>query len=189
MTDGPKLITLDGKEVDLDSETELLTDPAVDFIDEPNFGKSRLGYVPGDDKLTPKQQEFVNCILKGMNQSDAYRSSYDCENSTDGTVWANASRLFANSKVAARIDRGRKRLEQQSLHSAASLREHVIKSLYKLSVDADTEANQLKALQLLGQTALVQSFLSKTELTNIEQLSEEEVTEQLQAKLEQAFGT
>ena len=29
--------------------------------------------------LTPKQEKFCQCIIKGMNQTDAYREAFDIE--------------------------------------------------------------------------------------------------------------
>lgn len=55
--------------------------------------------------LTAKQEKFAQAIaLEGMNQSDAYRSAYSCARMTDKTIWENASRLMADSKVTARIN-------------------------------------------------------------------------------------
>lgn len=54
--------------------------------------------------LTDKQERFAQCIaLEGMNQSDAYRESYNAENMTDESIWVQASILAKNDKVALRI--------------------------------------------------------------------------------------
>ena len=50
-------------------------------------------------KLTHKQFAFVRAIAGGATQSDAYRQAYDCSNSTDPSVWCNASKLAADAKV------------------------------------------------------------------------------------------
>lgn len=55
--------------------------------------------------LTPKQEKF--CLLyvdiEG-NASECYRMAYDCSKMKPQTVWSNACRLLADSKVATRID-------------------------------------------------------------------------------------
>ena len=56
------------------------------------------------DSLTPKQEAFAICVSKGMTYADSYRESYDAENSNDNTIYENASRLMADSKITARID-------------------------------------------------------------------------------------
>lgn len=53
--------------------------------------------------LTIKQEKFCNKYLECGNASEAYRYAYDCSKMSESTVWENASRQLANSKVAARI--------------------------------------------------------------------------------------
>jgi phage terminase small subunit len=53
------------------------------------------------EDLTPKQLGFVSGILAGKTASDAYRSAYDCSNMLQETIWAEASRLRHDPKVAA----------------------------------------------------------------------------------------
>lgn len=52
-------------------------------------------------ELTDQQFSFVQGLLSGLTATDAYRRSYDCTNSKPTTVFAAASRLRANTKVAA----------------------------------------------------------------------------------------
>lgn len=53
--------------------------------------------------LTPKKERFCLEILKGSNQSDAYRVAYDAENMTNKTINEEASRVMADDKVKLRI--------------------------------------------------------------------------------------
>ena len=53
--------------------------------------------------LTIKQENFCKEYVLHGNASLAYRLSYDCSKMKDETIWQNACRLTANSKVAARI--------------------------------------------------------------------------------------
>src|SRR5690348_5307112 len=57
--------------------------------------------------LTDQQMRFVEGVLSGKSASDAYRASYDCSNSQDRTIWANASRLINDINVAAWISAAR----------------------------------------------------------------------------------
>lgn len=55
-------------------------------------------------KLTAKQEAFCQAYLKCSNQSEAYREVYDVsENTKPETVWENACKLMANTKVAPRV--------------------------------------------------------------------------------------
>ena len=56
-----------------------------------------LQVIPGGkepDKLTGKQLAFVQAILKGENQSNAYRLAYSSENMSPQAIWTEAGRLF-----------------------------------------------------------------------------------------------
>lgn len=53
--------------------------------------------------LTTKQEQFVQNILQGMNQTEAYRSAYPNQRMSDKTMQEAASRLMGNSKVIARL--------------------------------------------------------------------------------------
>jgi hypothetical protein len=114
------------------------------------------------DKLTGKQSAFVHAVLKGANQSDAYRLAYNAENMSDSTIWNEASKLFANPKVSARIKAGQRRQEAAAVHSGLSLRQHVERELYALSTKADTDQSRLRALELLGKTEKCGIFLERT---------------------------
>ena len=53
--------------------------------------------------LTAKQEQFVQNILEGMSQADAYRSAYSCKNMSDNAIYREASLLMSNPKVAQRL--------------------------------------------------------------------------------------
>ncbi|WP_293008140.1 terminase small subunit [Nitrosomonas sp.] len=72
-------------------------------------------------KLTAKQEAFTLAVTSGLNLSDAYRSAgYSCRSMK--TVNEAASRLFKNSKVAARIVALRKPIIERS---QLSLENHI----------------------------------------------------------------
>jgi phage terminase small subunit len=138
-------------------------------------------------KLTGKQSAFIQAILKGANQSDAYREAYNAENMSDSTIWNEASKLFANPKVSARIKAGQARQEEVAVHSGAALRLHVEKELFDLTTKADSDQAKLRALELLGKLEKVGAFTERVEqVTN--DASPEEVRVELEHKLRSAFG-
>ena len=53
--------------------------------------------------LTPKQEAFVQNIIQGMSQADAYRSAYDTNRMSDNAIYREASLLMSNPKVAQRL--------------------------------------------------------------------------------------
>ena len=138
-------------------------------------------------KLTGKQEAFVRGILKGLDQGEAYRAAGYSLNNSDKTIWEAASRLFANSKVSARINAGRRRLEQSAVHSGLSLRLKLEQTLLDEINEPESAATRLRACELLGKSEKVGFFLSRTEDVTKE-LTAEEVEEELKVRLSKAFG-
>jgi phage terminase small subunit len=68
--------------------------------------------------LTAKQEKFVQNIIQGMSQADAYRSAYSCKNMTDNSIYVNASKLVADAKVAQRLKELREQLAKPRIMSA-----------------------------------------------------------------------
>ena len=73
------------------------------------------------EKLTTQMEGVCQSIISGgpdgagMNQTDAYRANYNCENMKDQTVWNEASKLMKLPKVAARIKELRDALQERAL--------------------------------------------------------------------------
>ena len=59
--------------------------------------------------LTPQQEKFCQCIVSGMNQSDAYRSSYNVRpNTKPESVNVSGSQMMADPKISQRVAELRK---------------------------------------------------------------------------------
>lgn len=55
--------------------------------------------------LTPQQEAFAQLVASGKSQSDAYRSAYPKSLKwKPDSVWQQASKLMADTKVSTRID-------------------------------------------------------------------------------------
>jgi phage terminase small subunit len=68
--------------------------------------------------LTAKQEQFVQNILTGMSQADAYRSAYSTKRMSDNAVYREASLLVASPKVAQRLTELRNELAKPSIMTA-----------------------------------------------------------------------
>lgn len=55
-------------------------------------------------KLTAKQELFVQGIISGLSQREAYKRSYDAVNMQDATIDSKASLLLKTDKIRARHD-------------------------------------------------------------------------------------
>lgn len=53
--------------------------------------------------LTAKQEQFVQNIISGMSQADAYRSAYNAKGMSDNAIYREASLLMSHPKVSQRM--------------------------------------------------------------------------------------
>jgi hypothetical protein len=130
-------------------------------------GKTATGD-QGKHGLTTKQYEFCLNYVKGkrkpdgswvaMTGSDAYRLAYDASNMKPQTVNVQASKLLAHPKVARYIGVLRARREDAVVHSVAAARTFIFEKLTELALEADRDADKLKAIELLGKLDGVDAF-------------------------------
>lgn len=69
-------------------------------------------------KLTIKQERFVQNLLVGMSQREAYKNSYNAKKMSDKTIDSKASLLFSQDKVRARYDELVEELQDEAIMSA-----------------------------------------------------------------------
>ena len=75
--------------------------------------------------LTAKQEKFVQCIIEGMSQADAYRSAYSAKRMSDKTIHEAASRLLKDSKIAARLTELRDKMMTPAIMTAQERLEYL----------------------------------------------------------------
>ena len=113
------------------------------------------------EKLTLKQEKFVQNLIKGMSQREAYKNSYDAKKMKDETIDTRACELFKNSKIKARYEELLKRLEDKAIMSAEERMKwlsKVIKADIKVAREYDNEvkeydpymSDRLKAMDILN---------------------------------------
>lgn len=97
--------------------------------------------------LTANQEKFVQNIIQGMNQADAYRSAYPNQRMTDKTIWESASKLMKNPKVIARLTELRNELAKPSIMTA----QERLEWLTDLINNAEEGTNEkLKAIDIMN---------------------------------------
>lgn len=65
-----------------------------------------------------RQEKYIQNLVKGMTQRQAYRDAYPDNNSSDKTIDETASRLFNDSKIQTRYKEILKELEEDAIMSA-----------------------------------------------------------------------
>ena len=68
--------------------------------------------------LTTKQEKYVQNLVKGMSQREAYKNSYDASKMKDETIDSKASILFKEDKIRARYEELIKKTEDETIMSA-----------------------------------------------------------------------
>lgn len=125
--------------------------------------------------LTAKQERFVQCIIEGMSQADAYRAAYATKRMADKTIWENASRLMKDSKVVARLTELRAELVKPTIMSAQQRLEWLTEVI---NDRRERTENRLKAADIMNKmqgeyVQKVEADVKSEVVINIE-LSEDE---------------
>ena len=111
--------------------------------------------------LTPKQEKFIQNIISGMSQREAYKNSYNAKNMADDTIDNKACKLFNSDKIRARYQELMKRLENKAIMTAEERMiwlTKVINCDVKVKQEYDNEikeydpyiSDRLKALDMLN---------------------------------------
>lgn len=103
--------------------------------------------------LTKKQEEFVQNILNGMSNIDAYKGAYSCKNMSDNAISVEASRLLQNPKVSLRFEELRSEMVKPTIMNAQERLEFLSKVVSGEILDGEFEAkidSKLKAIDLMN---------------------------------------
>lgn len=106
----------------------------------------------GLEDLTGQQMGFVQAILAGKIQSDAYRDNYDTSDMLPATVHAEASRLRSHRKISAWLSL----LRRQSMQRGTVTLEGHLAELESLKEESRATGNYgaaVKAEELRGKAA------------------------------------
>ncbi len=106
------------------------------------------------NKLTAKQEDFAQQIVKGSTQADAYRTAYSAQDMLDKTIWVKASELMANGKVTGRIEELRLPVIKEAqltlkshLDNLLEIREHAVEDRnWSAAVSAETARGKAAGL-------------------------------------------
>lgn len=111
--------------------------------------------------LTIKQEKFVQNIVKGMSQREAYKSSYNAKNMKDDTIDNKACNLFKQDKIRARYEELLKKIEDKAIMTAEERQiwlSKVVKGDIKITREYEDEikeyepymSDRLKAMDILN---------------------------------------
>ena len=90
--------------------------------------------------LTPKQEKFVQALISGMSQREAYKEAYNAANMKDETIDNKAYLLFSKGEIRARYNE----LLEEHKKKALSTREEMVNDLIWIKEKAKEDINNAK---------------------------------------------
>lgn len=102
--------------------------------------------------LTNKQEKFVQELLKGKSQREAYKAAYNTENMKPATIDSKACLLFKKDKIRARYDELNAQVIAKDVDDAESMRAFIIEKYKQIAsgelceetVEYDAQGNVLR---------------------------------------------
>lgn len=92
--------------------------------------------------LTTKQEIFIQRLLEGNTQAEAYRFAYNCENMKDKTIIEKASKLMAQGNIRARYEELKNELKQKMFYTVEKANDDL--EWIKLKAKEDIECRGIK---------------------------------------------
>ncbi len=75
--------------------------------------------------LTAKQEKFIQNVVKGMSQREAYKDAYDAEGMSDNAIDVEACRMFNSPKISLRYKELIGQLEENTIMTARERLEYL----------------------------------------------------------------
>lgn len=85
------------------------------------------------EMLTVKQEKFIQELVKGKSQRQAYKAAYNCRRLSDNGIDVCASRLMKNAKVRLRYEELRREAEKDAVDDAVTTRRKIIELYAKMA--------------------------------------------------------
>ncbi len=117
--------------------------------------------------LTPKQEKFVQNLIKGMSQREAYKNSYDASKMKDKTIDDKACLLFKKAEIRARYEELLKKTEDETIMSAKERKKwlnDVITGKIKQNKKEAKILDKIKAMDILNK--MDGEYTSKVQIDN-----------------------
>ena len=142
--------------------------------------------VPETDKSTNKRMtsrmiQFVNALVSGCSNVEAYAQAYDTLGSTRATIISNANKLMKDPRISMQLESVLEATKQNVIESDAQARQYVMRKLFdQVNDNTSSESGRLRSLELIGKA--VGMFTDRVE-TTVEQVDTEALKKELQSHL------
>jgi hypothetical protein len=133
-----------------------------------------------------KQEQFAKLVADGCSLTDAYKTSFTCQDMKQESIHRRAFDLSRMEKVKARIGQMREEKEERSSHDAQWIRSYVLERLV-IESKGDSPSARMKALELLGKVDVVGLF-REVQLNQTEDVTKpEDLKKKLEEKLREVL--
>ena len=92
--------------------------------------------------LTTKQELFVQSLIQGYSQREAYKMAYEADNMKDKTIDNKAYILFSNKEIRARYEELKNELKEKMFYTVEKANDDL--NWIKLKAKEDIEAKGIK---------------------------------------------
>jgi hypothetical protein len=119
---------------------------------KPHGHKPLADDVAESKKTTTKMKLFASAISEGLSPAEAYRKVYDCANSTNATVMANANRLLNDSRITLLLEPVFQAKREMVINDELATRRFIMQELFEHAKNTDKVSDKLRALEMMGKS-------------------------------------
>lgn len=103
-------------------------------------------------KTTTKMKLFASAVMEGLSPAEAYRKAYDCSNSTNATVIANANRLLNDSRITLLLEPVFEAKREMVINDELATRRFIMQELFEHAKNTERVSDKLRALEMMGKS-------------------------------------
>jgi hypothetical protein len=117
-----------------------------------------FGHKPNEEevvesrKTTTKMKLFASAIADGLSPAEAYRKVYDCSNSTNATVMANANRLLNDGRITLLLEPVFQAKREMVINDELATRRFIMQELFEHAKNTERVSDKLRALEMMGKS-------------------------------------
>lgn len=120
------------------------------------------------EELTVKQEKFIQNIVSGMSQRQAYKDAYNAENMTDESIDVNACKLFNDAKISQRYKELMKELENKAIMTAIERMKWLSDIVNDKQLDTSSETSKPADLNIKMKAIDILNKMSGEYVTKVE---------------------
>lgn len=103
-------------------------------------------------KTTAKMKLFASAVMEGLSPPEAYRKAYDCSNSSNATVIANANRLLNDSRITLLLEPVFEAKREMVINDELATRRFIMQELFEHAKNTEKVSDKLRALEMMGKS-------------------------------------